>query len=83
MKIHGKDYKIRGANKKYPFLDDLDYLYSLLKEKCVKDLADELGVGSGCISYRIDKYFPEEWKKNIKRKRRKHKKNVKKKILLQ
>lgn len=83
MKLYGQEYKIRGANKKYHFLDDLDALYEKLKKTCIKDLADELGVGSGSIRYRVEKYFPDEWKKNIKRKRKKHKKNVQKKITLQ
>lgn len=83
MKIHGVEHKLRGSNKKYTFLDDLDALYALLQKKCIKDLADELGVGSGSIRYRVEQYFPEEWKRKIKRKRKPHKKNVKKKILLQ
>ncbi len=75
MKLQGKEFSPRRANHKWFQLDDLDNLYKLLLEKCQSDVAKELGVPQNSIRYRFEKYFPEEWKENINRKRKPHTKN--------
>ena len=73
MKLKGKEFSTRGSNKEYYELDDLDWLYSLLRKKCITDVAKDLGVPQNSIRWRVFKYFPEEWLNNIVRKRRYHK----------
>lgn len=73
MKIHGIDLKLRGANKLYPQLDDLDSLFEKLKNKSIGKLAKELDVPQNSIRYRVFKYFPAEWIACIRKDRRYHK----------
>jgi hypothetical protein len=66
----------RGSYSKHSFLNDLDQLYADLKTTCIADLAkkytDKYGVPvySGSIRYQVEKYFPEEWIRNILYKRK-------------
>lgn len=69
-KIDGQWYKMRGSNHKYTVLDDLDFLFERLKIKSRDELAKELGVPYNSLNYRIQRYFPEEWIKQIKIKRK-------------
>lgn len=77
MKIHGKDIPVRGSNKRYTQLDDLDWLYEQLQEMSMAELADKMGIeykSRNVIRHRVEKYFPLEWKLNIVRERKQHKK---------
>ena len=73
-KINGQWIQVRGSNKKYPILDDLDALFEMLKVKTKMQVAKELGVPFGSLNYIINKYFPEEWLKLIRIQRRPHRK---------
>lgn len=74
MKIHGQFYKLRGSNKKYTQLDDLDKLYQELQEICVEDYAKKYGIPANSIMYRVKRYFPADWIAKIVKKRRFHQK---------
>ncbi len=64
--------------KKYNFLDNHDWLKEMLQTKTVMQLADELSRATGhdkqklhgCITFRINRWFTEEEKKEVKRGRR-------------
>jgi hypothetical protein len=73
VKINGKEIKLRGSNKLYHQLDDLDKLFEMLKEKSIGALSKELGIPQNCIRYRVFSYFPEEWIAQVKKDRRYHK----------
>jgi hypothetical protein len=70
VKIHGIQHSLRGANKKYYQLDDMDELYEKLQLLSIGALAKELGVPQNSIRHRVMKYFPPEWIANIKKDRR-------------
>ena len=72
-KINGEWITLRGSNKKYPQLDDLDWLYAQLQNKTRVELAKEFNLPYGSINYQL-RYFPEDWMKNIKIQRRPHRK---------
>lgn len=81
MKMNGKEIKVRGSNKFYTELDDLDWLFEQLKVKSMAQLADELKIpytSRNVIRHRVEKYFPQEWKDQIKRERKPHTKSRKK-----
>jgi hypothetical protein len=72
--IQGQEIKTR-ASSLYPQLDNLDWLYRQLLERSMAELADDLGIphnSRNVVRYRVEKYFPEEWKDNIKRERKRH-----------
>ncbi len=72
MKQNGNEFFLRGSNKKYHFLDDLDYLYSELQVISIGDLAKKLKVPYNSIRYRVRRYFPKEWLDNIVKDRKYH-----------
>ena len=72
MKIFGKEIKKRGANKKYPELDDLDWLYSRLKTMSITQLAKKLEVPQNSIRHRVFSHFPQEWIDSIVKERKYH-----------
>ncbi len=76
MKFQGVNYQLRGSNKKYPQLDDLDLLFEELKKKSITKLAKELGVPQNSIRYRVFRYFPAEWLKVVRRDRRYHSRKI-------
>lgn len=64
MKYKGVEIRTRGANKKYPELDDLDYICKRLEMPnglCITELAKELGVPQNSIRHRLYKYVDPEW----------------------
>lgn len=78
MKINGKEIPVRGSNKKYRFLDDLDWLYSELLYLSMAEFCEKYNIdynSRNVVRHRVEKYFPEEWKAKIKRERKRHKKS--------
>ena len=73
MKINGQQLSLRGSNKKYHALDDLDELFAKLKDKSMAQLSKELGVPANSIRHRVVTYFPQEWIDEIQRERKFHK----------
>lgn len=89
MIIDGKVVTRRGANKKYPELDDIDKLYDRVRRDqdhpvCITDLAKELGVPQNSIRHRLidSGLLSEEKIKNIYMKRRAHKRRTKSKLIV-
>ena len=64
--------------KLYPFLDNLDWLKEQLQKKTIMQLAEELSLATGkdkqslhgCITFRVNRWFSDEEKKNVKRGRK-------------
>lgn len=77
MKLKGQEYKLRGANKKYQELDDLDSLFELLKTMSITQASKHLGVPQNSIRYRVFRYFPQEWIDQIVKERKYHKRRSK------
>jgi hypothetical protein len=74
IRVRGVEYERRGANKKYDFLDDFDWLYEQLKVKSIAQLAKECDVPANSIRHRVMcDLFPEEWRLNIRWERKPHK----------
>lgn len=65
MKLNGQELNPRKANKKYHFLDDLDWLYEQLKTMSMQAFAKLHGVPHNSLRHRVLKYFTEEMKANI------------------
>ena len=68
----GKKFAVRGSNKLYTQLNDLDFIFNELKSKCPADLAKELDVPYNSLRYIIVTYFTEEEQEQIAWKRRRH-----------
>lgn len=75
-KKDGQEFRVRGSNKKYLQLDDLDHLKELLRINCPADVAKLLEVPANSVMFTIDRYFTEEEKDNIAWKRKRHKNNL-------
>lgn len=73
MKIFGSEIKVRGSNKEYTVLDDLDNLYQELLTQSMAQVARKYNVPANSIRHRVHKYFLPEMLENIKRQRRFHK----------
>lgn len=70
MKINGQDIVTRPSNKLYHQLDDLDWLFEELKKKTISELAKELDLPQNSVRFRVMQYFPDDWKKQIKKSRK-------------
>lgn len=73
MKREGIYYRLRGSNKKYPELDDLDKLFEALKTMCVEDYARKYGYPPQSVRWRL-RYFKPEWLEQIVYKKVPHRK---------
>jgi len=71
--FQGNEFRIRGSNKKYHQLDNLDQLHEDLIRESIDEYSKRTGIPYNCIAYIVKKYFPQEWLDdiaiNIKRKR--------------
>ena len=65
MKLNGVEFHPRGANKKYVFLDDLDWLYENLKVMSMSAFAKLHGCPFNSVRSRVMKYFTAEMKASI------------------
>lgn len=72
-KINGEFILVRGSNKKYPILDDLDALFEILKVKTRVQAAKELNVPYGSLNYQL-RYFSADWMSQIRIQRKPHRK---------
>lgn len=70
--LFGSKLDVRGSNKKYPELDDLDTLYNKLLTMSIGQLSKELGVPYNSIRHRVHKYFTQEMLDKICRQRKFH-----------
>lgn len=71
--LNGQVIETRGANKKYPELDNLDELLEKLKKKSITQLAKELGCPQNSLRSRLFKYCSKEQIDGIFKERRYHK----------
>jgi len=70
--ISGQSFTVKSPNSKYAELDDLDNLYKLLQETSIGQLAKKMGIPQNSIRYRVFRYFPAEWIRNIVKERAYH-----------
>jgi len=75
--------------KKYSFLDNLDWLKDQLQSKTVMQLAEELAKATGhdkqklhgCITFRVNRWFTEAERKEIKRGRKPNRMKISNSVL--
>lgn len=75
MKQFGKEFFLRGSNKKYKDLDDLDWLFEQLQIMSIGQFCKKFNYPYNSVRYRVRRYFTEDQLALIKKDRAFHQKN--------